>query len=255
MKLKKTLNFGFVSSVGILMSQLVFGANVQGAALLTDIPLQTAQSLVSLSIYNPLEVTSIPSLRPLTIFEGNESSCEEAGDTGLVCFEGGRFYVDDSLMQKDKEFSLKPPKTGIGFIDNNRNLIGAATAGGMVAGPTGILVGAFWGDKESSRQKIEEMKQSNRQAEAALAQTKLDRAIEQERWKNEQKVLIESNVCLQGNTQAQLVAIKAFDTYLGNFNKCLESATDDVSSQSCLDTYYSSVLGLLTLSKTITGCN
>ena len=152
-------------------------------------------------------------------------------------------------------FSLKPPKTNIGIIDNNRDLIDGAAKGTIALPIVGTLVGAWWGDHQAAQDKIDALKAENRQLEAEQAESKLD--IEQQRSNFEAttKSQLNANDCLKVNAQAYTLAMDGINNALATFNRCLELASDSNSGQACLDSYESRVNDLANIAKLLSKCN
>ena len=201
----------------------------------------------------------LPEVKALSSFEGPYESCLEQAPLGLICTDADSFYIDDTLLLEGKEWSLKPPKTGIGFIDNNREIISGAVGGGLIGGPAGSLVGIFWGDKQQTQAKINELRQQNMTLQADVAQAKLDRATDAERFKTEKQVEVDANSCIRAVNGVYQLATQSLDGYLGQFNQCLARIDpNDVSgsnlAQICLDTYEASALAGLSAVKTLSNC-
>jgi hypothetical protein len=140
-------------------------------------------------------------------------------------------------------WSLKPPKTGIGIIDNNRDVIGGIAGGTFVSGPAGALVGAWWGDHEQAQNKIDELRRNNNQLAADLAQAKLDKEVQRDQLEKEIRNQVEHNLILN-----------AIDDSKATFNTCLENSADSDNAQGCLNSYDSRLDSLLRVGLVASQC-
>ncbi len=156
---------------------------------------------------------------------------------------------------KSFAWSLKPPKTGIGIIDNNRDVIGGATAGSIVGGATGAFAGAWWGDHKQAQDKINELRQNNNQLAADLAQAKLDNETQRAELEGRIKNQVESNACLKNNDNAYRLILSVISEAKDTFNSCLEKAAADTEAQACLNTYDARVNTMLDVGLAASGCN
>ncbi|MFO0450942.1 MAG: hypothetical protein ACK52I_20170 [Pseudomonadota bacterium] len=151
-------------------------------------------------------------------------------------------------------WSLKPPKTGIGIIDNNRDVIGGIAGGTFVSGPAGALVGAWWGDHEQAQNKIDELRRNNNQLAADLAQAKLDKEVQRDQLEKEIRNQVEQNNCLKTNSAAYNLILNAIDDSKATFNTCLENSADSDNAQGCLNSYDSRLDSLLRVGLVASQC-
>lgn len=234
-----------------LIAGQAFGSGKSQGLTVLDLKPSYALALMNLEIGFEPDLASLPQVAALSSYVGDEGSCVDDQVLGMVCADNRAYYLDDALLQKGKEISLKPPRTGIPLIDNNRNVLeGAAAAGAVGIDP---LVGAWWTNQVEAQKKIDELRRQKREAEAALAEEKLNRSRMQEDHANEQKRLLGENQCLTSRVDLKSQGINAIDSYRQVFNNCLESVTD--GGQSCLDTYDKSIADLVALLNKLGGCN
>ena len=246
---------GLVAAAILSMSLSSIAPAVPQDLTLFDLKFAAAKALLDLAVSSSLALGEVPGVRALSSYNGADNSCMDSVGYGVVCADAANIYVDDALLQEGKEFSLKPPKTGIPVIDNNREIISGAATGTVLAGGVGTLVGIWWGDHIAAQAKIDELRRQNQQDEANLGQAKLDVAKKEMAFAEERTLLMNNNACLVANTTLQGATLTKIESLKTSFNTCLSQATSDAAAQACLNSFDSDSSNLIEFAKLLSACH